>query len=333
METAILVGIDEAGYGPLLGPLVVSAVAFEVPADLVRDLADPADGVDLWKLLRAGVSKKPLKRGSRLPVADSKTLYDSSDHESGLQHLERAALAFLMQNAPAPAHLRELLCHICPAICDELGLYPWYAPEELALPVQCSPDGLGIQRNALRVAMEAAHVRFLGAFVEVVPEGHFNRMIEATRNKGVVLFTQTIRLIQRLTQAFNGRPMRIWADRQGGRIGYRQVLMTAFDGEPLQVLEESPERSGYCLRRAVGPFTIRFVMKGESHQLPIALASVYSKYVRELFMMSFNRYWKSQLADLRPTSGYYQDGQRFLADIDAVIARQQVERARLVRIA
>src|SRR5438128_726985 len=86
-ESAIIVGIDEAGYGPLLGPLVVSAVAFEVPVSVLREAKSAADGPDLWKLLRTAVSRRPLKRGSRLAVADSKVLYDSGDHENGLQLL------------------------------------------------------------------------------------------------------------------------------------------------------------------------------------------------------------------------------------------------------
>lgn len=332
MESAIIVGIDEAGYGPLLGPLVVSAVAFEVPADCVREAENAADGPDLWNLLRAGVSRKPLKRGSRLAVADSKKLHDSADHENGLKLLEQAALAFVMQDSPAPATLRDLLGRLCPAICDELGIYPWYAPHELRLPLQCTPEGLGPQRNALRVVMEKACVRFRGAFVEVVPEGHFNRMVEATRNKSVVLFTQTLRLITRLTAALDGRPMRIWADRHGGRVSYRRPLMTAFEDAPLEVIDESPDHSAYRLRRERSPFVIRFMTGGESKQLPVALASIFSKYVRELFMKCFNRYWTAQLADLKPTAGYYQDGQRFLNDINPLLVRQQLDRNRLVRL-
>ena len=108
--------------------------------------------------------------------------------------------------------------------------------------------------------------------------------------------------------------------------------MTAFDGVPLEVIDESPKHSAYRLRRRESPFVIRFVEKGETLQLPIALASMYSKYVRELFMTCFNRYWKAQLADLKPTAGYYNDGQRFLADIDAVIARNRLDRNHLVRL-
>jgi hypothetical protein len=39
-----------------------------------------------------------------------------------------------------------------------------------------------------------------------------------------------------------------------------------------------------------------------------------SKYVRELFLRRFNRYWQAQQPGLRPTAGYVQDARRFLRD-------------------
>ncbi len=41
------------------------------------------------------------------------------------------------------------------------------------------------------------------------------------------------------------------------------------------------------------------------------------KYLREAMMSRFNRYWQRQVPDVPPTAGYYNDGLRFLKDIDA----------------
>lgn len=331
LHTATLVGIDEAGYGPLLGPLVVSAVAFDVPVAVLRELENPADGPNLWNLLKSSVAKRPSRKGCKLAVADSKVLYGGMGSDGGVKNLERAALTFLMQSGAAVKTLRDLLCLVCPEVCEQLGDYPWYAAADLGLPIDCSPDDLGTQRNALALAMQQAGITFRGAWSEVVPEGHYNRLVTQTHNKAVVLFSKTVRLIQRVADSAGRRPLRVWVDRQGGRTCYGHALMTAFEDARVDVLEESPERSGYKVQRGDQAWAVRFVLKGESHHLPIALASMYSKYIRELFMMCFNRYWTAHLPDLRPTGGYNQDGRRFLADIDAIIAKQQVNRDWLVR--
>jgi ribonuclease HII len=332
-RTATIVGIDEAGYGPLLGPLIVSAVAFDVPLTAWEGVQDPAAGPDLWALLRSAVCRRPGKRGSRLAVADSKVLHKHDAGGGGVRLLERAALAFLMQQGEMPRSLRSLLTAVCPDVLASLPDYHWYADADVDLPSACTPDALGTQRNSLAEAMASAGVTFRGAWVEVLPEGQFNQLLGATHNKAVVLFGRTTRLMQRVADSVGSRPLGIWADRQGGRISYRKALMTAFEDARFEILEESPERSGYRLHRPTASWAVRFVMKGESHHLPVALASVFSKYIRELFMTCFNRYWCSHLPDLRPTAGYYQDGQRFLADIDALITSRKLDRQWLVRMA
>jgi len=330
-ECSTIVGIDEAGYGPILGPLVVSATAFDVPVGIMSALKDPADGPDLWKLLSASVAMKPSRRKPRLAVADSKKLYSGCNSERGLVLLERAAQVFLRQRGEPPATLRELLGHVCPEVCKQLDDYPWYTGGDVSLPVECRWDDLGTQHNAVSSNLAARGIRFRGLWVEVLPEGHFNERVRATRNKSVVLFGLITRLLQRVGEEAGLRPLRAWIDRQGGRVSYAAPLMTAFEDAQLEVIEETPERSSYRLERPHSPWMVRFVEKGESHHLPIALASIYSKYVRELFMICFNRYWAGQVAGLRPTGGYYADGQRFLADIEPALIAQGVDRGRLVR--
>jgi len=192
-------------------------------------------------------------------------------------------------------------------------------------------DDLATQRNALLSDLAATGIRFRGVWSEVLPEGHFNRLVANTHNKAVVLFGLTVRLIQRIADDLGPRPLRVWVDRQGGRTGYRRPLMTAFEDARLEVVEESRERSSYRLTRRTAPWMVRFVQKGESHHLPIALASIFSKYLRELLMGCFNRYWTVHVPDLRPTGGYYQDGQRFLSDIGGAVSRLGVQREWLVR--
>jgi ribonuclease HII len=63
-------------------------------------------------------------------------------------------------------------------------------------------------------------------------------------------------------------------------------------------------------------------MGGESF-LPVALASMTAKYLRELAMTAFNSFWQQQQPDLRPTAGYPQDARRFAGEIDEI--RQQLE--------
>jgi ribonuclease HII len=317
---AIVVGIDEAGYGPLLGPLVVTGVAFEVP----DDQADRC----LWRTLADSVTDRLRRRDLRLPILDSKRLYKPG---SGLAALERTALAMLASSKPRPGTFRSLLKSAAPRALDDMRAYPWYADLDHDLPVEADAGVIATQANAVRRNARACGVRLAGVLSEPLLEGHYNRMVSSTRNKAVVLLGLTLRIVQRVLNKASGRPVTFLIDRHGGRSHYADWLMRSFDRFELEILEESPQRSAYRLVRSPSAHTVEFCTNGEDHHLPVALASIFSKYLRELFMRGFNAYWCDRVASLRPTAGYYRDALRFLDDVGRAARELGIDRNMLVR--
>ena len=87
----------------------------------------------------------------------------------------------------------------------------------------------------------------------------------------------------------------------------------------------------YRLDRAGTELTVSFTTEAEAAHLPVALASMIAKYVRELLMLRMNRFFRGHLPELKPTAGYYEDGRRFVRDIEPVIETLGVDRGSLVR--
>ena len=102
---AYLIGTDEAGYGPNLGPLVVTATMWR--------LSDERHGDDLYDLLADAVACDPNATAAdgRLAVADSKALYHAG---SSLAALERGVLAVVReaQELAGPLVQRFLLSEV-----------------------------------------------------------------------------------------------------------------------------------------------------------------------------------------------------------------------------
>ena len=318
---AILAGIDEAGYGPILGPLVVSGVAVRVPDERLDD--------SLWTILRDTITSKVTRSaGRRLAVADSKKLFRG---RKTLAPLERAALVMLAAAGRHPKTWRGLLNVLAPDVAGQFASYPWYERSDFSLPLSDGIGDISLQANAVRRDCDQSGVELVGMFCEPLLAGAFNRLVKNTRNKAVVLMGLALRIVDRIIRLAPNERVRVCVDRLGGRLHYRDVLMTNLPDYTLHILEESAERSAYRLTKSSQICDVEFAVKSEQRHFCVALASVYSKYLREVFMYAFNEYWAGHLENVRPTAGYYSDAKRWLADAGDAIEHAGIDRSILVR--
>ncbi|MBL8879790.1 MAG: hypothetical protein JNG88_11785 [Phycisphaerales bacterium] len=319
---ALLIGIDEAGYGPTLGPLVAASTVWRIPA------AD--HNVDLWRLLRSCVARSAAKGQWRIVVGDSKQVYDRN---KGIGTLERSVQAFLRCCGASCPDLTSLLAWLGTDVSESWGEAPWYRDLSHALPhdPQSAASEAVFQRLADTLAEVGASCVAMRA--SVVPEHHFNARLSQTNNKAAVLIEQILRLLDRGIRDAGDEPVFVTVDRLGGRDDYRKLLMTAFPDRDLHIVRMDDVVSEYRLApRQAGPdVCVRFQVEADNECLPVALASMAAKYVRELLMARFNAYWQVIAPGVRPTAGYYNDAQRFLQETSAIAAAARIEMQRFVR--
>lgn len=319
----ILAGIDEAGYGPLLGPLVVGCCAFELPD------ADPLAPLPcLWTRLRRVVSKSRPKTTRKIHVNDSKRVYTPA---AGLKTLEQSVLAMALASGVPIRDLASLLGQISPDVLDDLPQYPWYNAADEHFPIANEALSLRLLANALRAEMLRVRTICVHLTARILLERQLNRMIAATRNKASVLFSVSAIHLDHLLRKFGGSGLVVICDRQGGREHYGGLLRLMFQDWAVEIVSEIEGRAEYRLHRSGQMARIIFAEKAELLSLPVAMASMLSKYLREVLMLRFNRFWRMHLPELEPTAGYYSDGQRFLRDIAAKRVELGIADEQLVR--
>jgi ribonuclease HII len=307
---AWIVGIDEAGYGPNLGPFVMSAVACRVP--------DTAGDGDLWKTLRPAVRRHGEADDGRLLIADSKLVYSTA---RGLPGLEAGVLALLGGASARAGTLADLLGCVCPAAKDDLAGECWYTGTT-PLPVEVTADALAAGAERLAWTSAAAGLTWGLVRSVVVCPLRFNAVLDRWGSKGVVLGLGLAELLGDAREpAGDAEPVSYVIDKHGGRNCYAPMLQQALPDGLVVVEEEGRERSVYRVAGLPRPVRLTIAPRADSAHLCVALASMVSKYLRELFMMEFNRFWQAHQPGLRPTAGYPGDAARFFADIGTAVRR------------
>lgn len=309
-----LIGIDEAGYGPNLGPLVVAASAWNIGE------RDPLTA-DLYELLGAAIS--PARDAKRIAVADSKLLYKSGD---SLALLERGVLWTLAANGATPQTRAELE-HLLGAT----GAAPfWHGVGEEPLPHAVTQGEIQTAGKLLATACAAQGVTPPVLAATVVHPQQFNELTSACGTKGAALSHVSLALLRRVWRQCNGEAFCV-LDKHGGRNQYAAIVQQHFPEQLVEIRHESRAVSRYRWRLPGGEVRFEFRAKGEAF-LPTALASMTAKYLRELSMHAFNSFWREHLPNLKPTAGYPVDAKRFRIDIAHEQRRLKIPDAVLWRV-
>lgn len=282
-------GIDEAALGPFLGPYCCSAVTFEVEGE--EELYDRFSSF------------------SHLKIGDSKQLYKAG---KGLEELEKTSLSFLkVLTGVIPETLEDLLSMV---IADkqtiaEIQSIPWYQSlKDFQLPQDNGLETINKTSEDLKTFMNNRGIAVKSIDSDVVTARRFNKYLQ-DYNKSESCQQILSPLITRSLKENS----RLVIDRQGGRRYYGEWLLNLFPGQPLSIRKELKDLSVYD----VGSASIHFQVKGDDLYLETSLASIISKYLRELMMEAFNSYWQRKAPGIKKTAGYPQDARRFIRELDS----------------
>lgn len=281
----LVVGVDENGLGPGLGPLVVTAIVLEVP-----DVGEDALRLD--------------RHGLPASVADSKLVFKRTVRSYATGEAVALALAGALLAACEGRHVSGFLAALTRGACAlaREGAPPELHHAELPVPIW------GGDPAPIEAALAAAGIRVVDVACRVLFPAEFNCARTGPGGKLALNY----RIFEEALGLLAARPPLALLGKIGGTRFYRPWLDASARLSDVETLEEEPAESRYRTRFGDAPLELRFVRDGDGTYLPIAAASLVGKYVREASMLCLNRALGFD-APIPHASGYWSDPKTHLA--------------------
>ncbi len=297
-------GIDEAGYGPNLGPLVMTAIIAEGPDDRPPDIwADLATTVS-----RAGGPP------DRLWVDDSKAVFKA---RAGRDRLDAACMAAVEASGRGRiATFGGLLDAVGAGTLADVELTPWIEADP---PVWTS--------DTLSQPFSGASWRIVEVTTVVIGPARFNAGLARVDSKAVVHFEVFAKLLRRVWERAAGGMASVVSDKHGGRHYYAGPLTDAMPDARVDRITEGPNLSRYSITDHSRRLDLSLKPRADAGDGLVSLASLVSKSIRERWMDAFNAYWTAVIPGLKPTAGYPLDARRFREAIEPTCLRRGFEPA------
>jgi hypothetical protein len=283
---------------------------------------------DLWDLLAGAVRRADDVKDGRLTIDDSKRVYCGG---RGFEDLETSILAVPVFRDSSALPLRGFLQRVGASSCAALDGERWFKGER-PVPVRVPGEVVHGPAERLNRITSKHRLHFGPVRSVIVCPARFNQLLSQWRSKGAVLGLALAELLNAnrdLEQS--AEPVFFTVDKHGGRNRYAPLLQHAQAERLVMAHEEGASRSVYSVVASEPEVRFTFQPRADAEHLCVALASMVSKYIRELLMLDFNEFWAERVPDLKPTAGYPGDAHRFYRQIRPAARRLGIPAASIWR--
>ena len=182
----------------------------------------------------AAPTKGPARR---LPIADSKVLYNPGQ---GIGQLEQGVLVALALLDSLPATWHEAWEALSGHGSDIADAVPWHDDYEARLPLAAEPAEIERLARKLRSGFERAGVRLRAIGGRAIFPEQFNQLLDAYGNKSDALSAISLELLSEMMAPLAGGRVSVICDKHGGRDHYAPLLQHYFPEWFVEVAPKAP---------------------------------------------------------------------------------------------